>query len=97
MAILDERNISYETCLYLIDPPDKTFLKNLIKKVGGDPLTIVRKEESYFKENLKGNSYSLSEWVAILHEHPVLLQRPILISDDKAIVGRPPEYILELI
>jgi arsenate reductase len=96
MALLDERIISYETCLYLANPPDKTFLKNLIAKAGEDPLTIVRKEEPYYKEHLKGNQYSVSEWVAILHEHPVLIQRPILISDDKAIVGRPPENILVL-
>jgi arsenate reductase (glutaredoxin) len=97
LALLDERKISYEACLYLVHPPDKTFLKNLIAKAGGDPLNIVRKEESYFKEHLKGNQYSVSEWVDILHEHPVLIQRPILISDDKAIVGRPPENILSLL
>lgn len=97
MALLDEKKVSFETYLYLSTPPDKAFIKKLISKAGGDPLTIVRKEEPYFKEHLKGNQYSLSEWVSILHEHPVLIQRPILISDDKAIVGRPPENILELL
>jgi len=58
---------------------------------------IIRKGESVFKDNYKGKTLTESEWIEVLIRNPVLIERPIVINGDKAVIGRPPENVLELL
>ena len=58
---------------------------------------LVRKKESLYKEKYDGKKISESEWIKILSKNPILIERPIVVKDGKAIVGRPVEKILELL
>lgn len=68
-------------------------LKALIAKTGLKPEEIVRKDESYFKENLKGKTLSDDEWIAEMVKEPKLIQRPIVEHNGKAVLARPTENI----
>ena len=58
---------------------------------------IVRKGETLYKEKYKGKKISETEWIKILSENPILIERPIVVKGDKAIIARPPEKVLEFL
>ena len=58
---------------------------------------LVRKKEPLYKEKYEGKKISNSEWIKILNENPILIERPIVVKDGKAIIGRPIETILDLL
>ena len=72
-------------------------LEVLIAKIGCDVKDLIRKKESLYREKFEGKNFSSREWLQILTEHPELIERPIIIDGYKAIIGRPPQLILELI
>lgn len=82
---------------YLQDPPLKAELKSLIAKLGCKPVDLVRTKEPLFIESFKGKVFSDAEWLTILAKHPVLIQRPIIIDGDKAIIGRPVETVINFV
>ena len=96
-SILQEKNIPFETIEYLKKPPSQKEIKELLKKLGMKAEEIVRKGEVLYKEKYKGKNISEAEWINILSENPILIERPILVKGDKAVIGRPPEKVLELI
>jgi arsenate reductase len=87
----------FEVVEYLKNPLTAEELKALIAKIGISPLELIRKSETDFKENYKGKDLSDDEWIAAMVKFPKLMERPILEKGDKAIVGRPPEDILDLL
>lgn len=96
MSILEEKGIEPEVRYYLDNAPSIEELRELLKKLGMKAEALVRKNETLFKENFKGKTFSEAEWITILSENPKLIQRPIIIKGDKAVVGRPPENIEQL-
>lgn len=96
-SILQEENIPFETIEYLKTSPTQSEIKDLLKKLGMKAEDIVRKGEPLYKEKYKDNKYSESEWVKILSENPILIERPIVVKGNKAIIARPPEKVLELL
>lgn len=96
MSILEEKGIEPEVRYYLDNAPSIEELRDLLKKLGMKAEALVRKNETIFKENFKGKTFSEDEWIEILSENPKLIQRPIIIKGDKAVVGRPPENIEQL-
>ena len=72
-------------------------LKTVLKKLGLAPIQILRKGEAIFKEKYKGQDLSDDQWLAAMVENPKLIERPIVINGNKAVLGRPPENVLELI
>ena len=96
-SILHDKKISFETIDYLKTPPNQKEIKELLKKLGMKAEEIVRKEEVLYKEKYKNKNISESEWIKILSENPILIERPIIVKGDKAVIGRPPEKVLELI
>lgn len=81
---------------YLNHPPSEKELTTIIKLLGINAEDLVRKNEDAYKEKFKGKKITQQEWVKILIEHPKLIERPIVVKGDKAIIGRPPEKVLEL-
>ena len=60
------------------------------------PGQIIRKGESIYKENYKGKSYTDEEWIEIMANNPILMERPIVVKENKAVMGRPPENVIDL-
>jgi len=93
LAILKEMNQDFEIVEYLKNPPSFEELKELIKKLNIKPIELVRKNEAIWKENYKGKELTDDEIITAMTENPKLIERPIVITEHKAIVGRPPEII----
>lgn len=96
-AIVAERGIEAEIVNYLDTPPSKEELRALLAKLGMTPRELVRSGEAVFKEHYAGRELSDEQWLDALAAHPILIERPIVVRGDKAVVARPPEKVLELL
>lgn len=98
LALLEERGIEPEIILYLDTPPSATALKKLLKQLGMEPRQLLRKgEEAYKTNSLKNPELSDAELIAAMVEFPKLIERPIVIANNKAALGRPPEQVLDIL
>lgn len=97
LEILQEKNIPHRVRWYLSDPLSTEELEELLRKLGIKPSELLRKSEELYKVKYSNVDLSEEEWLSILTENPVLIQRPIIEKDDKALVARPPEKIYEII
>lgn len=98
LALIEEKGIEPEIVLYLETPPSSDTLNDLLGKLGISARQLLRKGEDAYKENnLKDDSLSDGQLVAAMVEFPKLIERPIVVKGDKAVLGRPPENVLELI
>ncbi|BFM17203.1 arsenate reductase (glutaredoxin) [Maricurvus nonylphenolicus] len=98
LALLEENNIEPEVVLYLDTPPSAATLKDLLGKLGISARELLRSGEDAYKENnLKDKALSDEQLIEAMVAHPKLIQRPIVVKGDKAVLGRPPENALELI
>lgn len=97
LKILEESGLQFEIIDYLNQPLDKDQIKDLLTKLEIEPIELVRKNESIWKENYKGKDLSREQVIEALAKHPKLIERPVVIVGDKAVVGRPPENILEIL
>tara|TARA_R110002072_G_scaffold293232_3_gene462432 strand:- start:2502 stop:2840 length:339 start_codon:yes stop_codon:yes gene_type:complete len=97
LQIVVDSKQDIEVVLYLENPPSEQELKSIISKLGILPIELVRKGEADWKENYKGKALSDDEIIKAMVSYPKLIERPIVIKGDKAIVGRPPEKIKELL
>ena len=96
LAILEERGCDFQTRLYLEKPLSKEELQEILRALGMKPSELARKGEQAFKDcNL--SSATEEELLDAMLAEPKLIERPILIASGKAVVGRPPENVLELI
>ncbi len=94
---LEESGKQFEVVKYLEDVPTKAELKHIIKLLGITPIELVRKNESIWKENFKGKTLSDDAIIEAMVANPKLIERPIVINGNKAVIGRPTEKILEII
>lgn len=97
LSILTNNKCEFEIRDYLKSPPTKAELKELLAKLGCNPLDMVRKKEELYLKKFANKKFTDSEWIQILSEHPVLIERPIVVDGYKAVIGRPVERVLELI
>ena len=97
LALLQEKGLEPEVVLYLDTVPTNDELKILIAKLQIRPIQLVRKGEAVWKEKFKGKELSDDEIIAAMISNPKLIERPIVVKDNKAVLGRPPENTLELI
>lgn len=97
LDFLNEKGVEYEIIDYLKDSPTKKELKEIIKKLGIKAEDLIRKSEEVFKNNFAGKTLSESQWLDAMVKFPKLIERPIVIKDQKAIIARPTEKILDLI
>lgn len=88
LAFLDDANLSYEIISYLTETPSFDDLKILVKKLNLKPIELVRVKEKIWIENYKEKTWSDSEIIQAMADNPILIQRPIVVKDGKAIIGR---------
>lgn len=96
LAILEERGEEFEVVNYLEAAPDAEELAVIIQKLGINAQDLVRKSEKVYIEKYKGKVLSEQEWIQAMVEHPILIERPILVSGDKAVIARPTEKIFDI-
>ncbi len=97
LAILNEQNIDFKVIEYLQNPPTAKQLKTLLKKLKLKPYELIRKSEELFKAEYKDKDFSDDEWIEVMVNNPVLIERPIIVNGNKAVIGRPPEKVLEIL
>lgn len=97
LALLEAKGISPQIIEYLKTPPTRTELAALLKKLGMSAKDLVRTGEDVFKDKFSGKTLDEAGWVSALAENPILIERPIVVSGDRAALGRPPEKVLELL
>ena len=95
--ILQSQGIKAEVIEYMKTPPTEEEIRNILKKLGMKASEIVRKGEDVYKARYAGKEYSEAEWIKILSENPILIERPIIVNGDKAVIGRPVEKVLEIL
>lgn len=97
LGLIEEKGRDFVVKEYLKNPPSKSELQKIIELLGIKPEQLVRKGEAEFKENFKGKDLSDNEWIDAMVSYPKLIERPIVIKGDKAVLGRPPENVLSLL
>jgi len=99
LAILQDKNLEIEEVHYLEQPPSEESLRRICAMLDRKPVEIIRAKEALFEAlglSLR-DKRSDDEWLAILHRHPSLIERPIVIYNNRAVIGRPPERILDIL
>jgi arsenate reductase (glutaredoxin) len=96
---LKENNVSHEIVEYLNNTPDLQTLDQICTLLGKEPLEIIRTKEKTFSELglSKEDQKSRDEWLKIMVDNPVLIERPIVVANNKAAVGRPLENIIDIL
>ncbi len=96
LEYLDKANETYEIVEYLKDIPSKEELKKIIKMLNIRPEELIRKGEAEYIENFKGKQLTDVQWIDAMVRFPKLIERPIVIKNNKAVIARPLERIEEL-
>lgn len=97
VELLENSNQEFEIIKYLDSPPTISELKEIIQKLNISPIELVRKNEAIWKENFKGKKLNDDEIIEAMINHPKLIERPIIINESKAVIGRPKENINSII
>ena len=88
LAFIEQTNQEYEIIPYLTETPDFNELKSLLKKLNLEAIELVRTKEKIWIENYKGKELTNDQIVQAMIDNPILIERPIVIKDGKAIIGR---------
>lgn len=97
LALLEDKGENIDIIEYLVDVPTESYLKEIVSLLGIPPIQLVRKNEAAFKENYKGKNLTDEEWIKAMIQFPKLIERPIVIKNGKAAIGRPPENVLDIL
>lgn len=97
VCLLEEKGVEFKAFKYLDEKITKRELTSIIKKLKIKPIELVRVKESLWKENFADKALSDEEIITIMLKNPILIERPIIINGNKAVIGRPIEKILEII
>ena len=97
LAILEKNGAAPRIVEYLKAPPTREELRTILKKLGMKPEQIVRKGEDIYREKFAGKTLSGDQWLDVLAKNPILIERPIVVKGDRAVIGRPPEKVRDLL
>lgn len=96
LQLIKDRGVEPEVIEYLKQPLTDFELEEILKKLDMKPEQLIRKGEKIYKEHFKGNKLSTDQWILAMVENPILIERPIVVKGEKAVLGRPPENVNEL-
>lgn len=98
LQLLEERSITPEVVEYLKTPPDAETLAKLLDMLGLEPRELMRRKEKEYKESgADSPDLTRDELIALMVRYPKLIERPIVVKDGKAALGRPPESVLDIL
>lgn len=99
LALVQERGLNIPVIEYLKTPPSAATLLAICQALDRAPLQVMRTGESLFAELglRKEDQRSAAEWCQLMHAHPLLIERPLIVYQGKAALGRPPENVLSLL
>ncbi|TCP25677.1 arsenate reductase [Tenacibaculum skagerrakense] len=97
LAIIEESGKEFTVVKYLDETLDEKELSELITLLNISPIELVRKNEKTWKEDYKGKELSDQEIIKAMVENPKLIERPIVVNNKKAVIGRPPESINDIL
>lgn len=98
LALLEENNVTPDIRLYLENPPSAAELTQVIAQLGITPRQLLRKGEAEYKDNnLADDSLTDARIIELMVEFPRLIERPVVITNGQARIGRPPESVLEIL
>lgn len=97
LELIRTAGIEPEIIEYLNDVPSEAELKELIALLGIKPYDLLRRGEADFKDHFKGKELSDDEWISAMVKYPKLIERPIVVKQKKAVLGRPPENVKTLL
>ena len=98
MDILKNKGVNASVIEYLKTPPDSAELGEILDMLGFEPRDLMRKHETPYKENKLDNpDLSRQRLIQAMIDNPVLIERPIIINGNKAVIGRPPEKVLDIL
>lgn len=98
LQLLNERGVDLDVVEYLKTPPDYETLDAILKMLGIEPRNLMRKgEDEYLQLGIDNEALTRKQLIQAMVDTPKLIERPILIKDGKATIGRPPELVLELL
>jgi len=97
LEIVEQSGKDFEVIKYLEDIPTKTELIAIVNLLDISPEQLIRKNEAIWKDNYRGKELSDEDIIDAMLEHPKLIERPIVLNGKKAVIGRPPELIKEII
>lgn len=97
LALLEEAAAELEVLKYLDSPPTRKELRAALDKLQMKPQELVRRGEAVFKTLELTDNSSNEDWLTAMIEHPILIERPVIISQSQAVIGRPPENALMLL
>lgn len=98
LALLEERGIRPQIIEYLQNPPSAGELDGILHMLGMEPRDLMRKHEAPYKElNLGLPDKTRAQLISAMAASPILMERPIVVANGKAAIGRPPEAVLEIL
>jgi len=97
LAFLEESKKEFEIINYLVNPPTVKELTALIQKLNISPIDLVRQKEKIWIENYKDKTLTNDEIIQTMASNPILIERPIVVNGDKAIIGRDLEKVIPFI
>jgi arsenate reductase len=97
LALLQDEGVTLQIVEYLKDPPTRDELKALVRKLGIKPEQLVRRGEDVFKQKYAGKVLNDDQWLDALLRDPILIERPVVVRGERAVIGRPPEKVRELL
>lgn len=97
LLLINESGQDVEVVEYLKTPPTADELKEILQDLNLPIEYLIRKGEDIYKTDYKGKELTDDEWIDALIEHPNMLERPIVVKDGEAILGRPPENVFKLL
>ncbi|MCZ4319618.1 arsenate reductase (glutaredoxin) [Aequorivita viscosa] len=97
LQLLEEEGETIEIIKYLETPPSHQELKQVIELLGIQPIALIRTNEAAWKENYKGKALTDDELIDAMIKYPKLIERPIAIKGTHAVIGRPPQKVLDIL
>lgn len=97
LELLQENGVPHTVKWYIADPLTEAELSEMLARLHMRPFELVRKNEPLYKERYEGRELTDAEWLAVLAQHPELIERPVVAIGERAIVARPAERIWELV